>query len=251
MSYAAYERWKTVPQTENIYLSVIIPAYNEEIRIIPTIGAIASHVSGLGFSWELIISDDGSKDDTVALVEELALANLRVIQAPQNEGKGSAVRRGMLAADGDFVLFADADNSTPIEEVEHVLAKLTQDGYDIAVGSRAAGGAQEAKRSLLRRVMSGGLRWIVSTVFKIGVQDTQCGNGRGPMELILAGGSCRTAPSYLEDAAPGPARAASHRPCSRSGLNRSAQWAIDATSISETRKNRWNLNRIHPEALIF
>ncbi len=175
MSYADYERWKTTPVEGEPYLSIVIPAYNEEVRIVPTIGAIAAYVSGLGFPWELLISDDGSKDNTVRTVEDLSLVNVRVLRAPKNEGKGSAVRRGMLAAHGKYVLFDDADNSTPIEEVDKVLAKLAKEGYDVAVGSRAAAGAQEASKSLMRRIMSGGLRWIVANIFRIGVQDTQCG----------------------------------------------------------------------------
>ncbi len=175
MSYADYEKWKTTPLTEAPFLSVVIPAYNEEVRIVPTIGAIASHVSGLGRPWELLIADDGSRDGTVALVEGLGLANLRVLRAPRNGGKGSAVQRGVLAAGGAAVLFADADNSTPIEEVERLLEKVTREGYHIAIGSRAASGAQEAHRSPVRRLLSGGLRWIVRNVFRIGVRDTQCG----------------------------------------------------------------------------
>lgn len=175
MAYEDYVRWKTTPIAGEPHLSIVIPAYNEEVRIVPTIGAIAAHVSGLGFPWELLISDDGSKDGTVKVVEELGLVNVRVLRAPQNEGKGSAVRRGMLAAGGKYVLFDDADNSTPIEEVGKVLAKLDKEGYDVAVGSRAAAGAEESSKGLVRRIMSGGLRWIVANIFRIGVQDTQCG----------------------------------------------------------------------------
>jgi dolichyl-phosphate beta-glucosyltransferase len=175
MSYSDYEQWKNTPVEGEPYLSIVIPAYNEEERIIPTIGAIASHVSGLGFPWELIIADDGSKDQTVKLVQELGFANLNLLIAPKNGGKGSAVRRGMLAARGKYVLFDDADNSTPVEEVEKLLNKLDHESFDIAIGSRAANGAQEAHRSPLRRLLSGGLRWIVRYVFRIGVRDTQCG----------------------------------------------------------------------------
>jgi dolichyl-phosphate beta-glucosyltransferase len=175
MPYSNYELWKSTPVEGDPYLSIVIPAYNEEIRIVPTIGAIASHVSDLGFPWELIVSDDGSKDQTVQLVEELGFVNLRVLKAPQNEGKGSAVRRGMLAARGKYVLFDDADNSTPIEEVTRLLNKLEKEGYDVAVGSRAAEGAAETKKSLVRRIMSGTLRWIVQNIFRIGPKDTQCG----------------------------------------------------------------------------
>jgi dolichyl-phosphate beta-glucosyltransferase len=168
-------QWKTTPIDQAPYLSIVIPAYNEEIRIVPTIGAIASYVSGLGFPWELIIADDGSKDQTAALVEELGFANLRLLRAPANGGKGSAVQRGMLAARGKYVLFDDADNSTPIEELVKLLRQLEAEGYDVAVGSRAVDGAEEAHRSLPRRLLSGGLRLIVRHLFRIGVRDTQCG----------------------------------------------------------------------------
>ncbi len=175
MSYENYQNWKTKPITEDILLSVVIPAYNEEIRIIPTIGAIASYISDFGIPWELILADDGSRDDTVKLVEELGFVNLRVLKADQNAGKGNAVHRGMLAARGRYVLFADADNSTPIEEISKLLHKVQHEGYDIAIGSRAAEGAEEEHKSLLRHLLSGGLRWIVQILFRIGVRDTQCG----------------------------------------------------------------------------
>ncbi|MBK8020810.1 MAG: glycosyltransferase family 2 protein [Chloroflexi bacterium] len=175
VSYENYERWKKTPVSGEPFLSIVIPAYNEEVRIIPTIGAIASHVSDLGFPWELLIADDGSKDSTVKLTQELGFANLRVLIAERNGGKGSAVRRGMLAARGKYVLFADADNSTPIEEVTRLIAKLDQEGYDVAVGSRAAEGASEGKKSLLRHILSGGLRTIVRYGLRIKVRDTQCG----------------------------------------------------------------------------
>lgn len=175
MSYDAYQRWKSEPIAGQPYLSVVIPAYNEEVRILPTIGAIASYISGLGFPWELLIADDGSKDSTRTLVSELEFANLRLLTTPQNGGKGSAVRRGMLAAQGQYVLFADADNSTPIEELDRLLDKLRHEGYDMAVGSRAALGADVANKSILRRTLSGGLRWINRAVLRIQVEDTQCG----------------------------------------------------------------------------
>ncbi|GAB4530066.1 MAG: glycosyltransferase family 2 protein [Anaerolineae bacterium] len=175
MPYTNFEQWKTTPIQGEPFLSIVIPAYNEEIRIIPTIGAIASHVSDLGFPWELIIADDGSKDSTVKLVEELGFANLRVLKAERNGGKGSAVKRGMLAARGKYVLFSDADNSTPIEEVGKFIQALEQGHYDVAVGSRAADGAEEAKKSFLRHLLSGGLRMIVRYGLRIRVRDTQCG----------------------------------------------------------------------------
>ncbi|MCI0476971.1 MAG: glycosyltransferase family 2 protein, partial [Anaerolineales bacterium] len=175
MAYQDYERWKTTPLVGEPYLSIVIPAYNEEVRIVPTIGAVASHVSGLGLPWELIVADDGSKDNTVKLCQELGFVNLRVLIAEKNGGKGMAVHRGMLAARGNYLLFDDADNSTPIEEVSRLLRKLDAEGYDIAVGSRAASGAQEANKGLVRQTMSNGLRAINRYVMRIPVRDTQCG----------------------------------------------------------------------------
>jgi dolichyl-phosphate beta-glucosyltransferase len=175
MAYENYEKWKNEPLADDPYLSIIIPTYNEEVRIVPTIGAIASYVSDQGFPWELLIADDGSRDGTVTAVESLGFANLHVLKAEKNGGKGSAVQRGMLAAKGKYVLFADADNSTPIEEINKLLRQLESNQYQVAVGSRALADSQEANRSLLRRVLSGGLRWIVKNVFRIGVRDTQCG----------------------------------------------------------------------------
>lgn len=175
MAYENYETWKTQPLTAEPFLSVVIPAYNEELRIVPTIGAIASYVSEMGFPWELVLADDGSRDTTVELVRGLGLVNCRVLVAEKNGGKGSAVRRGMLDARGKYILFDDADNSTPIEEISNLLHKVDVEGYDIAVGSRAADGAQEAHKGLVRQTMSNGLRTINRHVMRIPVRDTQCG----------------------------------------------------------------------------
>jgi len=81
----------------------------------------------------------------------------------------------MAAARGQYILFADADNSTPIEEIVGLIAKVEDEGFDIVAGSRAADGAEEANKSMLRRMMSGGLRWLVQKTLRIGVLDTQCG----------------------------------------------------------------------------
>lgn len=86
MSYENYQKWKTTAISGEPHLSIVIPAYNERERIVATIGAIASDVSDLGFDWGKtpLIADDGSKDDTVALVEGLELVNLRLLKTPQN-----------------------------------------------------------------------------------------------------------------------------------------------------------------------
>jgi len=173
-AYRAYRTWVTEPLAPPPVVSVVIPAYNEEWRILPTIGAIATHMSARGEPWELIIADDGSTDTTVPLVRDLRFANLRLLVADKNGGKGSAVRRGVHAARGELVLFADADQSTPIEQFDR-LAALIGEGFDVVAGSRVAEGAAVRGKSLTRRVLSRGLRTVVSRGFGITVTDTQCG----------------------------------------------------------------------------
>ncbi|MCA9837258.1 MAG: glycosyltransferase family 2 protein [Trueperaceae bacterium] len=172
MSYANFERWRDV-KLDKIELSIVIPAYNEEIRILPTLAAMGAFVSSYMPNWEVIVSDDGSKDTTAALVKDLGWKNLKLIEHA-NTGKGGAVKRGVMAAEGDYILFADADNSTPIEELMRMMEKL-HEGADIAVGSRAAEGAIEENKSFFRHLVSWGLRTVAGWLSGVKVKDTQCG----------------------------------------------------------------------------
>ena len=173
-TYQAYRKWVTEPATVRPRISVVIPAYNEEWRILPTVGAIATHMCSRGEPWELIIADDGSTDTTVSLLQDLRFPNMTVLVAAKNTGKGDAVRRGILAARGEFILFADADQSTPIEQFDRLMEKIDA-GYDVVVGSRAAAGAAVSGKSALRKVLSRGLHLVVSVGFGIEIADTQCG----------------------------------------------------------------------------
>lgn len=173
-SSSTYRSWADTPNTGPIAWSVVIPTYNESERVVPTIGAIAAHLSSLGSPWELIVADDGSTDDTVEVLNALGLANLQVLVAEQNGGKGSAVRRGVLAAQGDVILFADADQSTPIEQFTSLLSCI-EGGADVAIGSRAAAGAHVSNKSMARKVFSKGLNLLVRFGFGVHHADTQCG----------------------------------------------------------------------------
>jgi dolichyl-phosphate beta-glucosyltransferase len=164
--------WANNEITGEINLSIVIPAYNESKRIVCTIAAIAAHVAPRHTNWELVIADDGSRDDTVAKVERLGLANLRVLRAERNGGKGSAVARGIHAARGRIVLFADADNSTPIDAIGDLLDSITL-GADVAIGSRPT--TTTAHRTPVRRMLSLALRVYQQLLVPTGVQDTQCG----------------------------------------------------------------------------
>jgi dolichyl-phosphate beta-glucosyltransferase len=155
-------------------LSIVIPAYNEEDRIGPTLARITAWLRARGGTWEIIVADDGSKDRT----REVAAAagdGVRVLALTPNRGKGAAVRAGMLAAAGDRVLFSDADLATPIEELDKLTAELDR-GADIAIASRALAGAQiETRQHPLRELMGRTFNGIVRLLVLGGIRDTQCG----------------------------------------------------------------------------
>ena len=174
-AYTRYRDWATTRVVDEPTFSIVIPAYNEQERILPTIGAIAAHMCSRPEPWELIIADDGSTDSTVVFLTDLRFPNMQVLVAQRNGGKGSAVRRGVAAARGDYILVADADQSTPIEQFELMLAALVEENFTVAVGSRAAEGSSVSGKNLLRKFLSNGLRLLVKLFFGIGIRDTQCG----------------------------------------------------------------------------
>ena len=174
MPTTAFARWCREPIIGTPDLSIVIPAFNETRRIFPTIASIAAHLAQRSLTWELIVADDGSTDGMRSRLEALHLANLRIVGSGRNEGKGAAVRRGLLAARGEAVLFSDADMSTPIDEVDGMLERLRH-GADLVIGSRAAAGATVDGKSLARKATSASLRLLVGALLPTGVGDTQCG----------------------------------------------------------------------------
>lgn len=158
-------------------LSVVIPAYNEESRIERTLKRIQEYLSGRKLAFEVLVVDDGSRDGTARKVEGIraSFPELKLLRLPANQGKGSAVKAGMLAAEGKFILMTDADLSTPIEE----LARMEQalgDGFDIAIGSRRAQGARVVKsQPWLRQNIGVAFGFLTGLVVPTGFEDTQCG----------------------------------------------------------------------------
>jgi len=159
-------------------LSIVIPAYNEEKRLRPTVERIHRFLEGQTRTWEIVVVDDGSSDGTCALVANLQelIPNLRLVESKVNRGKGSAVRLGMIAARGEIRVMCDADGSMPPEEMPLLLSQIATGQVEIAIGSRYAAGAKVAvKQPLYRRLWSRLANKVIQRALVPGVLDTQCG----------------------------------------------------------------------------
>src|SRR5947209_5340975 len=135
-----------------VELTVVIPAYNEERRLLPTLERLHAHLSAGALRYEILVVDDGSRDRTAEVVEAAAhtIPNLLLVRQSPNRGKGAAVRRGMLAAHGQIRVMWDADGSMPPEELPRLLAPLLSGRAQIAIGSRYAAGARTARQPFYR-----------------------------------------------------------------------------------------------------
>jgi glycosyltransferase involved in cell wall biosynthesis len=156
-------------------LSLIVPAYNEAERLPQTLPQIVTFVKAQPFAAEIIVVNNNSQDNTLAIAQEFAarLPFVRVLSEPA-QGKGAAVRRGMLAARGEYLFIADADLSMPIEEVGKFLPPRLN-GYDVAIASREAPGAVRYGEPEYRHLMGRVFNFIVKALAVRGFQDTQCG----------------------------------------------------------------------------
>jgi len=132
--------------------SIVIPAYNESARLGGTLERVLDYVHAQGWNAEVIVVNDGSRDNTAEIVKSFAAKDpiLRLVENPGNRGKGYSVRNGMLNARGEILLFSDADLSSPIEEAPKLLAALDQ-GADIAIGSRWLRSETQTQRQPLHR----------------------------------------------------------------------------------------------------
>lgn len=158
-------------------ISVVIPAFNEESRLRPTVDETVEYFRRRRSAFEIIVVDDGSRDGTSRLVSEMELIvpELRLIRLAANRGKGYAVRTGILNSRGARVLIADADGSTPIAEVERLEGAL-DGGAAVAIGSRALSSAEtEVKAKLYRRLIGRSFHLWVKVFAVRGIRDTQCG----------------------------------------------------------------------------
>jgi dolichyl-phosphate beta-glucosyltransferase len=166
-------------------LSIVVPAFNEEARLGPTLDAYLAYCRRTARRVEVIVVDDGSLDRTSAVVNSYAQRHpeVRLIRLAENQGKGQAVRSGVVNAQGKQVLFADADGATPLSEIERLEAAI-RTGADVAIGSRALHGeGVKIEARLYRRVIGRIFHGLVEILTVPRVKDTQCGFKlfRGPV----------------------------------------------------------------------
>ena len=161
-----------------MYLSIIVPAYNEEKRLPKTLLDMDKYLRKQKYEYEIIVVNDGSSDKTVEKVKKLKseIKGLKLIDNKKNHGKGFVVRQGLLKAKGKIRLFSDADNSTSIDQIEKVFPWIKK-GFDIVIGSRDAKGAVlDPPQPLFRMFLGNAFNLMVQiTVGLWGVWDTQCG----------------------------------------------------------------------------
>jgi dolichyl-phosphate beta-glucosyltransferase len=155
-------------------LSVVIPAYNEALRLRPTLRKVVEYLRGQRLGYEVLVVDDGSTDTTAAVAEEFASDGVRVLRQPENRGKGAVLRVGVLASRGDEVLLVDADLSTPIEDLERLRPHLQE--AEVVLGSRAVAGSDiTLHQPVYREMMGRTFNLIIRLLGVRGLRDTQCG----------------------------------------------------------------------------
>ena len=160
------------------YLSIIIPAYNEAERIPKTLLDIDRRLDKAPYSYEILVVNDGSKDNTAEVVRNMAkmVRNLKLIDNEDNKGKGGSVRQGMLLAQGAIRIFTDADNSTSIDQFDQMIPYF-KEGYGVVIGSRTAAGAKLDPPEPFYRQIPGKIGNLVfqAVLGLWGIWDTQCG----------------------------------------------------------------------------
>jgi len=159
------------------FISIIIPAYNEVNRIFSTLTSLSEELSHVNFEYEVIIVDDGSRDQTQDIIQSFRaqIKNLMVIKNEENRGKGCAVKQGMLAAHGTWRLFMDADNATPFSEFTKMLPSLDTD-HAILIGSRnIKGSVILTPQPWHRKILGRGGNFFIQFLFSLDISDTHCG----------------------------------------------------------------------------
>lgn len=162
---------------EQPFLSVVIPSYNEQKNLQRgVLEEVYAYLLDQNYTWELILTDDGSTDGTINSLQKFAEGKKNVtVLNNKHAGKGPTVSTGMLKATGKYRLFTDFDQSTPISEVTKALDVLQSGSAEIAIGSREVAGAARAKEPFHRHVMGRGFNLMVQILALRGISDSQCG----------------------------------------------------------------------------
>ncbi len=158
-------------------LSVVLPVYDEAHALEATLAELVPRLERLGKSFEIVCVDDGSTDGSWEILKRLAAADerVRIDRLPENRGKGAAVRKGMLAAEGELVVFMDADLSTPLDEMAGFLGAL-ESGYEVVIGNRRAPGSEITRHQpWIRETLGRGFTVLTRLLLAPGVHDFTCG----------------------------------------------------------------------------
>jgi len=200
---------------ENIFISIVIPVFNEEKRIKLFLAQVIEYVGKKDFSYEIVVVDDGSTDSTVATVDALLKDTLpgryRLLNLPVNKGKGAAIRKGMLESRGEFCFFIDADGSTSIKEIDRFIPHFGED-VDIFIARRTL----KQKAPFKRKFFGYGYILLANFLLQLGISDITCGfkcYKRGCIHTIF----------------------------SRQRLN---NWSFDAENIFTARKHHYRISEI-------
>lgn len=162
-------------QSASVALSVVVPAYNEALRLPATLDRITSFLDSCDYAWEVIVADDGSDDATGTIAARRSAGDERFAHLRlAHRGKAAAVRAGVAAAQGEVIVFTDADLSTPIEYVDQVRS-LAAGGWDVVIGTREAAASRRIGEPAYRHLMGRLYNYLVQALLVPGISDTQCG----------------------------------------------------------------------------
>jgi dolichyl-phosphate beta-glucosyltransferase len=179
-SYQDQEISTSTPDSQgqsDLKLTVVVPVYNETKRMGERLPQLLAFLHTQDYPYEIVVVDDGSTDGTPELARQMLEGEARatVLEQPRNRGKGHAVKVGMLAAEGRYVLFTDADLSTPVTELDKFWPSL-EEGYDVVIGSRKMPGANVIKHQPLWRESLGKVfTWLTNHIATKGISDVTCG----------------------------------------------------------------------------
>lgn len=180
-----------MPDRNLIYLSLIIPVYNEQKIIKDTLQKVLNFLQPKKYKWEILVVDDGSRDNTLRIATKFSKKGVSTIRLKKNSGKGAALREGVKKASGKYIIYTDCDLSVPIKNIDKFLKKLDE-GWDFVIGSRRVSGANiKVHQPLIRESMGRVFTFLTKKVLQTNLADFTCGlkgfDGKKGQELFEKG----------------------------------------------------------------